>query len=543
MITLQKRKSFLFLCLLVTIGMILRVLILIKSGSFWFDEIISVEIAKRSIADSWKYIVHDAHPPLHFWLLHFWGRVFGFGEFESRSLFVAIGAWATLPVYLLSRKLFGSRPALVASAVYIFSPFSIYLSNQVRPYALVLFFTAWNGYFFLRLIKENGKVINFTCYTLSLTLLLFTHYLGFLVLLPQFVFILYSRKRSKNILFFFISLIISFLIFSPFAIDFISDKYALYEQGLLRRGWYFQYFPFGSPLLLTAPVFFMSNITGGLLADQVNTFISLVLGIFLFYTFRKNYNLEGKTTLSQMVNQKDSVIFLALSFVIPLAFSSLTFGTQSFRYYSMSALYLYILIGLGAINFADIFIKKFKWLLVRVSILYKLLIAWGVVCFLLLSLIFYSVSIRSSVTKGSWREIADFIETSKPDLVLAYYPAWVVGQYVDLSQSPNIKYYFTPKEMKPTSDMLDNVAHYNFIIPDSEDLEYVRDQLQNIIPVDSHKIVYVDMYTPSSQFVRDFLGSKGFQCVNSLSKSYGDYFFALEMEKVENRKNLEIKCY
>ena len=81
------RRSFLdlpvFELAIVALGFGLR-LVLLGDANIWSDEGLSVWAARQSLDASALYTAGDVHPPLYFWLLHFWLAVGGSSEFAVR---------------------------------------------------------------------------------------------------------------------------------------------------------------------------------------------------------------------------------------------------------------------------------------------------------------------------------------------------------------------------------------------------------------------------------------------------------------------------
>jgi mannosyltransferase len=157
--------------------------------SLWADEGNSAALALRSLSTITRDAAHDIHPPLYYYLLHFWVGLFGNSEVALRSLSVLAGTALVLVTYLLGRELFSRRTALIAAFLASFSPFQIYYSQETRMYILVSLWAALAILFFVKGIKtwaQAGggwsRVIPllslYVCFT---TAALYTHYFAFTV--------------------------------------------------------------------------------------------------------------------------------------------------------------------------------------------------------------------------------------------------------------------------------------------------------------------------------------------------------------------------
>jgi mannosyltransferase len=114
----------------------------IERQSLWGDEGSSISLASRSIAQIARDTANDAHPPLFFWLLHFWMGLFGTSVFAVRSLSAFCGALTVSITYLLGRRWFGQLAAVVAAVAGLLAPLAIHYSQETRMYTLVMLFSA-----------------------------------------------------------------------------------------------------------------------------------------------------------------------------------------------------------------------------------------------------------------------------------------------------------------------------------------------------------------------------------------------------------------
>ena len=66
------------------VGFVLRMYRL-DSQSVWYDEVFALSVSRLPFARMHKALIQDlVHPPLHYYALHEWFRVFGFGVFQGR---------------------------------------------------------------------------------------------------------------------------------------------------------------------------------------------------------------------------------------------------------------------------------------------------------------------------------------------------------------------------------------------------------------------------------------------------------------------------
>ena len=112
----------------------------LDAQSLWADEGNSASLALRSWSDISLAAAADIHPPLYYWLLNLWVRLFGLSENGLRSLSVFASAATVGLTYDLGRRLFGRVAGLLAAFLLAIAPFHIYYAQEARMYALL---TLW----------------------------------------------------------------------------------------------------------------------------------------------------------------------------------------------------------------------------------------------------------------------------------------------------------------------------------------------------------------------------------------------------------------
>ncbi|MGO9196052.1 MAG: hypothetical protein ACLQK4_02855 [Acidimicrobiales bacterium] len=130
----------------------------LTKSPLWLDEALTVNIARAPLGDIDGLLRHDGAPPLYYFLLHFWMKVFGTGDVASRSLSGVIGV-INLPIAWLTGYRVGSRwwtieeasgeerrardargrvTAWSVTLLLASSPFAVYYDTEARMYGLVL---------------------------------------------------------------------------------------------------------------------------------------------------------------------------------------------------------------------------------------------------------------------------------------------------------------------------------------------------------------------------------------------------------------------
>jgi 4-amino-4-deoxy-L-arabinose transferase-like glycosyltransferase len=169
----------------------------LDSQSVWYDEIFAMSVSRLPFRAMQRMLVSDVvHPPLHYYALHLWFQAFGFGPVAARLLSVIFGCLAVVMMYVLGRYLFDARAGWISSLLLGCSQLGVMYSQEARPYAQFLFLFLACAYLFVRAIREKRLRLWIT-FVGSASLLIYTHYYGFLVLGSLAFFALCYRKRYR----------------------------------------------------------------------------------------------------------------------------------------------------------------------------------------------------------------------------------------------------------------------------------------------------------------------------------------------------------
>lgn len=200
--------------LILLLAIVLRLVNL--NQSLWLDEAVQAVTAQKSVAFIWQEIVGDFHPPAYHLLLNFWAGNFGSSEIALRIPSVLFGVGTVWLVYKIAQKLI-TNYQLLAALFMATAPFHIYYSQEARMYSMACFFATLSMFYFFQineliingLTNYKNKIIIF--WAISASFLIYSDYFGFLVILAQFVILLWQKKFR----FLFFCLFTFLLIFIP----------------------------------------------------------------------------------------------------------------------------------------------------------------------------------------------------------------------------------------------------------------------------------------------------------------------------------------
>jgi uncharacterized membrane protein len=121
----------------------------------WGDEGFSVYSASRDLyAITFEGKAVDPHPPLYYYLFHFWLPLAGTSELSIRFFSIFFGTATVAQMYMLGKRLFDARIGVIAAALLAIAPFAVHYSQEVRMYALVMFLSALALYAFVRWVDR-----------------------------------------------------------------------------------------------------------------------------------------------------------------------------------------------------------------------------------------------------------------------------------------------------------------------------------------------------------------------------------------------------
>jgi hypothetical protein len=183
---------------------------------------------------------NDNHPPLYFWVLEKWVRIFGFSEFSSRGFSVLFLGLAVL-VLMRSAGVRGASEGIPAWVLLVFGvSTSCYLmTREARMYTMAFFFVCVSLALFVELYDQAkvGRVSGMKIAGLIVanTFGLYTHYYFLFFFAGELVLgaWLLLRNRAWKLA---AALPVSALLFLPWIPQLLRQRERKYESGLWVLG-------------------------------------------------------------------------------------------------------------------------------------------------------------------------------------------------------------------------------------------------------------------------------------------------------------------
>jgi mannosyltransferase len=172
--------------------------------SLWYDETVSVHLARQPLPAMLAHTAGDIHPPGYYVLLHLWQQLtapsLAHGlEFLYAWPSLAAGMVILVLTYALGRRLFDARTGLVALWLAAFSPFQLWYSQEVRMYtvgAALALLTLWAA---LRVLDRRRSGLWLVVYAVSAAAGLYTlYYFAFWLVAVNAVVLVWLWRASES---------------------------------------------------------------------------------------------------------------------------------------------------------------------------------------------------------------------------------------------------------------------------------------------------------------------------------------------------------
>ncbi len=168
------------------------------AGSLWRDEAQGLFVAAKSFPTGISAaLVSDGHPPLFFFLMHFWAKWWGGNEFGIRLLPALLGI-ATIPLlYVVGRTMFSRYVGVLAAAIGAFLPMHVLVSRQARMYTLLPLMVLLSIWALYEATRYNMRRY-WIGWVVTSALMMYSHNWGILVFVAENLYVLWhwlSRER------------------------------------------------------------------------------------------------------------------------------------------------------------------------------------------------------------------------------------------------------------------------------------------------------------------------------------------------------------
>jgi uncharacterized membrane protein len=163
--------------------------------SLWFDETYTAYVAQKSPDLMMRFLITDGvHPPLYYWMMALWVRLFGTSAGVLRLPSAIAGVLSVGLMYLLVRRIAGKTEAALAALLLGLSPFFVWYSQDARMYAVDCLAAIAAVFVFWQLIQKPSWK-NLAGMILAHAVFYGLHYFGVFLLLAEICFLILFRKK------------------------------------------------------------------------------------------------------------------------------------------------------------------------------------------------------------------------------------------------------------------------------------------------------------------------------------------------------------
>jgi 4-amino-4-deoxy-L-arabinose transferase-like glycosyltransferase len=163
-------------------------------NNIWWDEGWTLWLSRLDLPRIALLTAADEHPPLHYWLMHYWMAGIGASAFSGRLFSVFFGILGIAVVYRLAKRIGGGKLGVLAALLLTLSPFHILWSQDIKDYTVSGFFallSLWCTYS----LFSGGQIASrqrrwlWLGYVAGMTLAIYSHYLAALIFLADNLFV------------------------------------------------------------------------------------------------------------------------------------------------------------------------------------------------------------------------------------------------------------------------------------------------------------------------------------------------------------------
>lgn len=170
--------------------------------SLWYDEGVSVYLARMSLPQLTVWTAEDIQPPLYYYLLHFWLPLFGqsSSEFVVRFPSLFFGVLTVPLLYGVGRHLFSATAGLLAAFLAAISPLYLWYSQEARMYTMLTFLCLLSSYLLLKALERKAPpyLPLWLAFAAANVAAAYTHYFAGFVMAFQGIYLMYWAWQMRE---------------------------------------------------------------------------------------------------------------------------------------------------------------------------------------------------------------------------------------------------------------------------------------------------------------------------------------------------------
>jgi uncharacterized membrane protein len=181
---------------------------------FWGDEAWTALISQLSLKEITTTTAQDFHPPLYYFLVHFWIKLFGNSEVAIRLLSVLFWILTSFVLYKLCLCFWEKRLAIFTTILSLTNPFIFTYALEARSYELLILLTVTSVFCLLKALENSQSWGIF--YLLTAVAGVYTHHYMWFVILAQGIYVfIFDRVHLKRLIPLFLGVFFFYLPWLP----------------------------------------------------------------------------------------------------------------------------------------------------------------------------------------------------------------------------------------------------------------------------------------------------------------------------------------
>lgn len=291
---------------------------------FWGDESWTALISQLPIKEIIRVTGEDFHPPLYYFIVHFWGNLFSFEEVTIRLISVIFHLLTPIIAYYLSKFFLKSNfHRLFFSLLVLLSPILFTYAFEARTYALLTFLTAFSTLAFWKGREEKGYAWR-TLYFITGSIMVYDHYYAWFILASHGLFLLlFEYKKLRRLILPAIGILLAQLPWLPTLFSQVGSVNNSYWIGAINARTHLEFF---------------TRIAGGDTTSVSQILVARVLGALLIYGFISRL-ISGKLSRPYLF----LLTWLIVPTLLPTLISIVFFPVFFYRYLIFSSLPILLL--------------------------------------------------------------------------------------------------------------------------------------------------------------------------------------------------------
>lgn len=245
-------------------------------SSFWLDESAQALESSRPLSEQ-HLIKEDFQPPLFHYIIHGMTRI-SREEWVLRLPSLLAGILTIGLLYRLAQEHSDPKGAWIAPFLLAISPMHVYLSQELRPYAMSGLFVTLSWY--LLRSRKKPDLWRWIAFTFTTTAGLYTLYIYPFFILGQFLYVLFENR--KVVWHFFISLIVSGICFLPWMPFFLGQLSVGTSLTVSLPGWSQVV---ATPQVKALPLAILKLVTGQVYLRDSSVVTTVAGAVSLFWVF------------------------------------------------------------------------------------------------------------------------------------------------------------------------------------------------------------------------------------------------------------------